>query len=206
LLGRAASLSSATIHEAAGKIGALPSGLKSAAPSVRLCGRAFPVHSPGGDNLWLHYAIYAASPGDILVASCSGEREFGYWGEVMARAALVRGLGGLVIDGGVRDSLQMLAMGFPVFSARVCIQGTRKHPRLPGSLSAPVQIGSTVIHAGDLVVGDADGVVVIPAVSAQEVIERSFRRDREEQTIFEQLQAGRTTLEIYDLPGRGADP
>lgn len=83
LLERARHLSSATVHEAAGKIGALPSTLKSLHPSFIVCGRAFPVQSPPGDNLWLHRALAAAQPGDVLIVSTGGAHEFGYWGEVM---------------------------------------------------------------------------------------------------------------------------
>jgi 4-hydroxy-4-methyl-2-oxoglutarate aldolase len=197
---QAARLSTATLHEAAGKMGALPSEIKPLAQRVRICGRALPVQCPPGDNLWLHHAIYAARPGEVLVVNTSGAPEFGYWGEVMAVAAMTRGIAGLVLNGGVRDSQRLLEMGFPVFSARVCIQGTRKNPQDLGSIGSPVRFGATVVRRGDVVVGDADGVVVIPAALAAKAIDESKIRDRQEQSIFAQLQQGRSTIEIYGLP------
>src|ERR1700729_2530144 len=99
LIAEASKLSSASLHEAGGKIGALPSRLKPLAPRQRLCGRALPVACPSGDNLFLHHAIYKAKPGDVLVVDTAGGREFGYWGEIMAEASLARGVVGLVITG-----------------------------------------------------------------------------------------------------------
>jgi 4-hydroxy-4-methyl-2-oxoglutarate aldolase len=195
-----ASLSSATLHEAAGKIGALPAAVKPLAASMRVCGRALPVNSPAGDNLWLHHAIYEAGPGEVLVVDVGGGRDFGYWGEVMALAAQVRGIAGLVITGGVRDSLRIIDMGFPVFSATVCIQGTGKDPRGAGSIGKPICIGDVQISRGDIVFGDADGVVVLPAGRALEIAAESVARDQAELAIFEQLRAGKSTLDIYRLP------
>lgn len=193
-------LSSATLHEAAGKIGALPASIKPLAPTMRACGRALPVQSPPGDNLWLHHAIYAAAPGDVLVIDVGSGVEYGYWGEVMALAAQVRGIAGLVISGGVRDSLRMIEMGFPVFSASVCIRGTGKNPRGQGSIGQSIQLGNVVVNRGDIVFGDADGVVVLPAERASAIAVESRKRDQAELEIFDNLRAGKSTLEIYRLP------
>lgn len=193
-------LSSATLHEAAGKIGALPAALKPLTPGMRIWGRALPVSSPPGDNLWLHHAIYAARPGEVLVVDVGTGAEYGYWGEVMALAAQVRRISGLIITGGVRDSLRMVEMNFPVFSATVCIRGTGKNPRGVGSIGAPIRIGDVTVNRDDVVFGDADGVVVLPAARAQAIAAESRARDAAEQTIFEQLRAGKTTVEIYRLP------
>jgi 4-hydroxy-4-methyl-2-oxoglutarate aldolase len=198
LIARAAARSTATLHEAGQRVGALPAIIKPLAPDVRLCGRAYPVSSPAGDNLWLHHAIYRAAPGDVLVVA-AGDREYGYWGEVMAVAAQARALAGLVIDGGVRDTLAMLALGFPVFSTPASIRGTGKDPAGRGSLGTPVTIGEVQIHHGDLIVGDADGVVVLPSARAEEIVVLGERRDAAEEEIFRRLRAGATTLEIYDL-------
>lgn len=200
LLNLARGLSSATVHEAAGRIGALPSAIKPFSPEVSICGRAFPVKSPTGDNLFLHHAIYAASPGEILVADCGGADEFGYWGEVMAVAAKAIELGGLVISGGVRDSWQMHELGFPVFAGNICIRGTGKDPSRAGSVGHPIMIGDVSIRRGDLIIGDADGVVVIPWLAAEEVVRESVRRDEKEQEIFKKLRSGITTVEVYGLP------
>ena len=200
LIASAIHLSTATIHEAAGRTGALPSAIKPLSPETRLCGRAFPVRSPAGDNLPIHHAIYAASAGDILVVDCGGAFEYGYWGEVMALAAQQAGIAGLVIWGGVRDSRQMVAMGFPVFAANICIRGTVKDPAGGGTVGEPVTIGDVTVRAGDLVVGDADGVVVIDAVRGASVISESRNREQAEEAMFEKLRTGATTLQIYRLP------
>lgn len=193
-------LSAASLHEAAGRTGALPATIKPLAPDVRLAGPAFPVRAPAGDNLFLHHAIYAAQPGDVLVVDVGGNAEFGHWGDIMAAAAQLRGIAGLVITGGVRDSRQLLAMGFPTFAGAVSIRGTAKDPHGAGQLGEPVEIGDAVVHRGDLVFGDADGVVVLPADQADTVVERARERDRDEDGIVRRLRAGETTLEIYRLP------
>jgi 4-hydroxy-4-methyl-2-oxoglutarate aldolase len=200
VLQRAAKLSSATVHEAAGKAGALPSVLKPIAAHARLAGRAFPVSCPPGDNLWLHRAIYAAAPGDVLVVDVSGGSECGYWGEVMALAAQTRGIAGLVITGGVRDSVRLAEMGFPVFSKSICIRGTGKNPEASGKLGEPVTIGEVLIRKGDLVLGDADGLVVIARTQAAQVIAAAEARDEAERSIFVEIRSGRSTIDIYNLP------
>lgn len=204
LLDAARGLSSATAHEAAGKIGALPSAIKPIAPGLRICGRAFPVQSPPGDNLSLHHAIYAASPGDILVVRCADALEFGYWGEVMSVAAQAVGLGGLVIHGGIRDSVRLAELGFPVFAANVAIRGTGKDPLAEGSVGEPVAFGSVTVHRGDIVIGDADGVMVLPADDAASIIAEGRKRDASEEDYFRRLRGGETTLAIYGLPDIGA--
>lgn len=200
LLEQARGLSSATLHEAAGKIGALPSRLRPIAPGMQLCGRALPVACPPGDNLFLHHAIYEASPGDVLVVDTAGGIEFGYWGGIMATAAQVRGLAGLVITGGVRDSAAMAQMGFAVFSQAVCIQGTAKDQNGAGTIGEPVTICGTRVCRGDLVFADDDGAVVVPAGQAEAVVAASIKRDADEEAILRRLRAGETTLAIYGLP------
>lgn len=199
LLAKAAAISTATLHEAAGRIGALPHAIKPSAPGFRLCGRAFPVKSPAGDNLWLHRAIYAARPGDILVVDVSGGDAWGYWGEVMSTAAAARKLGGLVIDGGVRDGAVLADVGFPVFSRPLCIRGTGKDFGGAGALNVPIILDGVIVSPGDLIVGDIDGVVSIPAAQAEAAVEASIRRDAGEVEIMARLKAGETTLKIFNL-------
>jgi 4-hydroxy-4-methyl-2-oxoglutarate aldolase len=200
LIVRASTRSSATLHEAAGRTGALPSSIRPLSFDVCVCGRAYPVRSPPGDNLWLHHAISAADAGDVLVVDVGGASEYGYWGEVMAVAAQKRGVVGLVINGGVRDVQQMLDMHFPVFSTTPCIRGTGKDPRGNGSLGAPVTIGDVTIARGDLVRGDSDGVVVLPTATAAQIVGDGERRDAAEMEILSRLRKGETTVAIYSLP------
>jgi 4-hydroxy-4-methyl-2-oxoglutarate aldolase len=189
----------ATLHEAAGRIGALPSVVKPAFPGARTAGPAYPVGCPAGDNLWIHRAVLAASPGDVLVVSTGGAAEFGYWGEILSTAAVARGLAGLVIDGGVRDQEALGSLGFPVFSAGLCIRGTAKEPRSTGSLGTPVRIGEVTIGQGDLVVGDADGVVVIPAADTARVLHAAAAREAAEAGLMRQIRDGETTIDLLGL-------
>jgi 4-hydroxy-4-methyl-2-oxoglutarate aldolase len=197
LIETAAIFPTATLHEAAGKIGALPHAIKPVTPSFRLCGPAITVHSPGGDNLWLHRALYIAEPGDVLVVSVSGAYNHGYWGEIMSTAAKVRGLAGLVIDGCVRDGTLLEEIGFPVFARGLCVRGTGKDFDARGWINAPTLFEDVAVMPGDLIVGDGDGVVAVPRMRVREVIEASRRRTEDETRALERLQAGETSLDIF---------
>ena len=187
--------STATVHEALGKKGALPSGIKPVAKGMKVCGPAFTVYSTPMDNLILHEALVRAQPGDVLVVTVSGHYEAGYWGEIMAVAAQARGIAGLVIDGCVRDSREMTAMNFPVFSRGLCIRGTTKHGG--GVLAAPLAIGDVVISPGDMILGDDDGVVVVGKEDFATIVEKSEKRVAAEDKIMARLKAGETTMDIY---------
>ncbi len=195
-----AALSTPTIHEAGGKIGALPSGIRPAHPSFELCGPAFPVKGPPGDNLWLHRGIAAAKPGDILVISVGGHYEAGYWGEIMSTAAVAQKLAGMVIDGCVRDGGILPKVGFPVFSRGFCMRGTGKDFNGQGSLGQPLSIGDILIEPGDIVRGDLDGVVVVPLGRVDEVTKKSRDRDTKEAGVMERLRKGETTMAVYGWP------
>lgn len=195
----ASKLPTATIHEAAGKIGALPSAIKPVSEKFRLCGPALTVHSPPGDNLWLHRALDIARPGDVMVVYANAGYEYGYWGEIMSTAAKAKKLGGLVIDACVRDADLLEEIGFPVFSRGLCIRGTLKDYGAIGWLNAPVYIGDIVISAGDLVVGDRDGVVALPQACAADLIAKAQKREADEADILKRIEAGATTLEVYNF-------
>jgi 4-hydroxy-4-methyl-2-oxoglutarate aldolase len=197
LLQEAVRVGSATLYEAAGQKGALPSGIKPISRSMRLAGSAFPIATAPGNNLWIHRGLANAAPGDVLVVSTSGHHDAGYWGDVMTVAALSRQIAGLVIDGCVRDSEAIARLGFPVFARGLSILGTKKDRDAPGSLSAPIVLGSTTVHRGDLVVGDADGVVVLDQRTLTEVVAKAREREKGEAEIVERLRKGETTLEIY---------
>lgn len=199
VVARAARLGAATLHEAAGRIGVLPSALKPVGRGMRLAGPAVTVHSPGGDNLWLHRAIYLAAPGDVLVVHVSGGIDYGYWGEIMSTAAQVRGLGGLVIDGCVRDADLLEDIGFPVFAAGLCIRGTGKDHGARGWINHPLRLGDVTVAAGDLIVGDRDGLVALPRERAAEVVAASEAREAKEADVLQRLRAGERTLEIYQF-------
>jgi 4-hydroxy-4-methyl-2-oxoglutarate aldolase len=197
LVREAARLGAATLHEASGQRGALPSAIKPITSTMRVAGPAFPVATAPGNNLWIHRALPAAAPGDVLVVVTSGHYEAGYWGDIMTVAALEREIAGLVIDGCVRDSEAIARLHFPVFTRGLSIRGTGKDAAAPGSLQKPVTLGDATVHPGDLVVGDADGVVVISRANAADVVMKAKERERREGEILERLRKGETTLEIY---------
>jgi 4-hydroxy-4-methyl-2-oxoglutarate aldolase len=196
---RARALPAATLHEAAGRIGVMPSAIKPVAPAFKVCGPALTVQSPGGDNLWLHRAIYTALPGDVLVVHVSDAHHFGYWGEIMSAAAQARHLGGLVIDGCVRDGAVLADFGLPVFARGLCIRGTGKDFGARGWINFPVLFGDLTVNAGDLVVGDTDGVVVLPRERAPELVAAAEAREAKEAAIVERIRAGERTLEVYNF-------
>jgi 4-hydroxy-4-methyl-2-oxoglutarate aldolase len=196
---RAARLPTATLHEAGGRIGVMPREIQPVARSMRVCGPAVTVASPGGDNLWLHRALYVAQPGDVLVVHVSAAFDYGYWGEIMTTAARERGLGGLVIDGCVRDADLLEEIGFPVFARGLCIRGTGKDFGARGWINFPVLFGDLTVAAGDLVVGDRDGVVVVPRARADEVVSAAEQREAKEAQLLQRIAAGERTLEIYNF-------
>ncbi len=199
VIAAAQALPAATLHEAGGRIGVMPSAIKPVAPSFRICGPAVTVHSPGGDNLWLHRAIYVAQPGDVLVVHVSGEYDFGYWGEIMSCAAKTRGLAGLVIDGCVRDGAILADFGLPVFSRGLCIRGTGKDYGARGWINFPVLFDGLTVNPGDLIVGDTDGVVAVPREQAAQVVAAAEQREAKEAGILDRIRAGERTLEVYNF-------
>lgn len=198
-LERTSRIGSATLHEASGKKGALRSAIKPLKDDWRIAAPVFTVVGPPRDNLWLHRAIYAAPRGSVLLHECGNDTEAGYWGGVMTVASVERGLAGFVTEGGVRDSQELRALGFPVFAANVCMRGTSKRTDGPGSLGQSVVIGDILVNTGDLLVADADGVVVLAAADAARIVEAGEAREREEAAIYEQLRKGGSTMEIYRL-------
>lgn len=196
-LDRARKLGAATLHEGAGRIGALPSAIKPVRADMVVCGPAFTVHCPALSNLQIHHALYQAQPGDVLVVHVSGGKEAGYWGDILNEAALARGLGGLVIDGGVRDTAGLAAMDFPVFSDGVCIRGTGKDHYAAAWLQEAVRMGEVLIQPGDLVLGDRDGVVVIPSAQVDSALAAGESREADEARKIEQIRKGARTIDLY---------
>lgn len=187
--------SAATIHEALGKQGNLPSPIKPISSGMKVCGPAYTVKTMPRDNMLLHRAYAYAKPGDVIIANCSGFYEAGYWGDLMSLGAKTKGINGLVIDGCVRDADDIEAMGFSVFSRGLCILGTSNHG--DGYLNEPIVIGDVRINPGDIIVGDRDGVVVVPQNSVLETIEKSIAREAKEESVRKQLREGKTSIQIY---------
>jgi 4-hydroxy-4-methyl-2-oxoglutarate aldolase len=187
--------SAATLHEALGRTGNLPSAIKPIHPGMKVCGPVYTVQTMPRDNVLLHRAYAYAKPGDVIVASCSGFYEAGYWGDLMSLGAKTQGIAGLVIDACVRDADDIEALGFPVFSRGLCIRGTTNFG--DGTLNEPIIIGECLIQPGDIIVGDRDGVVVVPQNRIEEAIEKAIAREAREESVREQLRSGKTSIQIY---------
>ncbi len=195
LIKQLSQFSAATIHEALSKYGNLPSAIKPISSTMKVCGPAYTVKTMPRDNILLHRAYAYAKPGDVIIANCSGFYEAGYWGDLMSLGAKTKGINGLVIDGCVRDADEIEAMGFSVFSRGLCILGTSNHG--DGFLNEPIIIGGVLINPGDIIIGDRDGVVVVPQNRIKEAIEKSAAREAKEENIRRQLREGKTSIEIY---------
>jgi 4-hydroxy-4-methyl-2-oxoglutarate aldolase len=192
---RFADIDVATVHEALGKRGAMAAAIKPIYAGMRVCGPALTVRSQPGDNLMLHKAIDIVSPGEVLVVDIGGW-EGGPWGDLMSVMAQARGCGGLVIDGYVRDGRTIRAREFNVFARGLSVNGTSKENL--GLINHPVSCGGAIVEPGDLVLGDEDGVCVVPKAEANAVLERATARLAEEGLSRERFARGDT---LWDLGG-----
>lgn len=191
-------MSSALLHEAADKSGDLPASIKPLHRGMVLCGTAYPVLLKSGSNYMLHRAIVECQEGDVIVAQVGEDNEYGYWGEIMTQAAIFKKIRGLVINGGVRDSAEIIELGFPIFSKGICMKGTTKHKE-GGNHGRCIQIGKVIINKGDAIIGDADGVVVLPAEIARHVSEKAIELREKEHSMIREIQRGKSTIELLRL-------
>lgn len=190
-------LGAATIYEAQGAQGALDSGIKPIDPTVRLAGPALTVDCRPADNLMLHYAVQKARPGDVLVVDAKGFMEAGPWGDVLTLQAMQLGIAGLLIHGCVRDANLIIELGFPVFCRGLSIKGTGKNQ--PGRVNVAVTIGDVVIHPGDIIVGDRDGVVVVAQDAVDSTIAASLAREEKEAGQRRAIAQGAFTADLLGL-------
>jgi 4-hydroxy-4-methyl-2-oxoglutarate aldolase len=194
-------LGAATLGESGAR--AMRNRVRAAWDGARLAAPAFPVRCTAGDNLAIHVAVARAPAGSALVVDVGVTREFGYWGEVLTTAAEARGLIGLVIDGCVRDVAALMGHRFPVFSTGLALPGATK--ALPGSVGRSTMIGGVDVDPGDWVVGDADGVVVVPGSTVDDVLAAGRARAEREAGYFAALRNGATTLELLGLDAEPMD-
>jgi 4-hydroxy-4-methyl-2-oxoglutarate aldolase len=189
----------ATIHEAQGRRGALNSTIKPIDRDSSFVGSACTVVCAPRDNLMLQVAIHFAQPGDVLVISAGEFREAGTFGDVLGNACRAKGIAAVVTDSGVRDTQELRALGLPVFSASVSIKGTVKETL--GYINQPLTFGDEIINPGDVIKGDADGIVIVRRQEVAEVAELSAARDAAEAALIEKYWAGGTTIELCNLVG-----
>ncbi len=200
-----AALGAATLGECGAR--PMPPRIRPVWTGAALAAPAYPVRCTPGDNLAVHVAVTRAPAGAVLVVDVGDVSDRGYWGEVLTTGALARGLGGLVIDGGVRDVAALEALGFPVFSRTVALRGATKVAR--GTVGSPVVVAGVAVDPGDWVVGDVDGVVIVPGARLDEVVEAGRARAAAEDGYFAALRGGATTVGILGLdpsPVEDGDP
>jgi 4-hydroxy-4-methyl-2-oxoglutarate aldolase len=187
----------ATVHEALGRSGLLRPYMRPIYSAARVAGSAVTVLCGAGDNLMLHAALAVVQRGDVLVVATISESTDGMFGELLAQSCMAHGVAGLVIDAGVRDTTEITALGFPVWSKAVSAQGTSK--TIAGSVNVPVVCAGSSVSPGDVIVGDADGVVVVPRDSAKAVVVAADQRLAKEDLTRERLKAGELGLDMYGL-------
>ena len=191
------SVGSAALASVGGDRVRIVRGLEPAWLRARACGPALTVQGAPGDNLALHHAVAAAQPGEVIVLAVAGEQETAHCGGIVARAARERGVGGIVVDGAVRDRVEIAELGFPVFHLGTSPRKPGKDG--PGAVGIPVELLGVRIHPGDLVCADADGVAVVGQVEADEVVAAATVLEDRERAILEQVAGGALTVDVYGL-------
>lgn len=176
---------------------ALDAGIRPIAPGLKICGPAFTVQSVESNNWGAHQALVLAKAGDVLVLAARGGMQSAVWGHVMTQAAKKRGLAGVVIDGCMRDSAENRSDTLPIFARGICPAGP--HKGWPCNLNVPVSCAGVAVLPGDIVIGDDDGVVVVPASRAIQVLEESAKRMAMEREWYRRLEAGESTVSLLGL-------
>lgn len=195
ILERLSKLPTGNICDGNYKGGNMDPSIKPIDPATKIVGRAYTVKCQPSDNLTIFKGIIEAAPGSVLVVDAGGYSGSGYFGEIMALDCLRKGIVGLVIDGACRDADDIQELGFPVFSRGLNPGGTVKET--VGTTNEPIQCGGKIVKTGDIIIGDRDGVVVIPSEKALEVVERAEAIAAKEVQVKQLIKEGKSTAEIY---------
>jgi 4-hydroxy-4-methyl-2-oxoglutarate aldolase len=190
----------ATVHEALGRVGYLGSEFRPAWPGARMGGTAVTVLCWPGDNLMIHVAVEQCRPGDVLVVATNSPSTDGLFGELFATALRRRGVRGAVLAGGVRDVADLREMRFPVWSRAISAQGSVK--ATAGSVNLPIVLGGQVIHPGDVVLGDDDGVTVVPRADVPRALTAAKARIDKEAAARAAFAEGELGLDRYGMRAR----
>jgi len=192
-----AAFGSATVHEALGRIGYAGPRIRPIQRGAAISGSAITVLTAPGDNLMVHAAIEQAQAGDVIVVVPVTESPYGVIGELMATQMQTRGVRAYVTSAGVRDSAELRAMGFPVWTAHVSAEGTVKASA--GSVNVPVVLEGVVVEPGDVVVADDDGVTIVPRRRAEEALTAARARAGREAASRERYRAGEISMDVNGL-------
>lgn len=193
----------ATVHEAQGRRGLMAPFMRPIYPAARVAGSAVTISSQPGDNLMLHAAVEVCKPGDVLVVTTTSESTDGMFGDLLGVSCQAHGIRGLIIDAGIRDTAELTELNFPVWAKAVSAQGTVKSTG--GSVNIPVVCAGAMVNPGDIVIGDADGVVVVPREWAAEVARLGELRQVKEEKTRQRLRNGELGLDFYGLRAKLAE-
>jgi 4-hydroxy-4-methyl-2-oxoglutarate aldolase len=192
-----ASMPAATVYEAAGKSGDMDPLIRALIPGIRMAGPAFTLRTKPGDNLGVFHAIHEAPKGSVLVIDGGGTVRVTIWGGTSTAAARQKGLAGCVTNAAVRDLDEVTESRFPVFAPGVSVRGTVKDHK--GWIGIPVCVGDVMVMPGDLVVGDSDGVVVIPSARVEEVAAAAVKQRRKEEDWDNRIRKGESAKAVMGL-------